>query len=98
MNATCRDNANKHSPVFAHAVLLDPSRLVDQPLENSPHGIRVERLGGLTAQAFEHLSFALGIVDGEVVFSLESTNGEHDLHAVGDELQDAAIQLVDASA
>jgi len=80
---------------FAHAVLLDTARLVDQPLEDSAYRVGVERLGSLTAEAFEHLSFALGIVRGEVVLTLEFANGEHDLHAVCDELQDAAIQFVD---
>jgi hypothetical protein len=88
---------NPSSAVLAHTVLLNTTRLVDQALEYPPHCIGIQRLGSLTTQAFEHLSFAFGIVHGEVVFTLELTDGEHDLHAVGDELQDTTIQVVDAS-
>jgi len=81
-----------------HAVLFDATRLVDQALEDAAHGVAIERLGRLAAQAIEHVPLPIGIVYGKVIFTLELTNGEDDLHAFCDELQDTDIQLVDAFA
>lgn len=79
-------------------MLLDASRLVDQALEDAAHRVSIERFGRLAAQAIEHVALAIGIINGQVVLSLELTNGQDDLHTFGNELQDAAIQIVDASA
>lgn len=78
-------------------MLLDASRFVDQPFEDAAHGFSVERVLRLTAQAIEHLPFTLGVVDGDVISAFILTHGEHDSHPFGDQFQDAAIQVVDAS-
>jgi hypothetical protein len=78
-------------------VLLDTPGFVDQSFENAAHGVAIERMLGLAAQALEHLPFAIGIVNGDVVSALVLAHGEHDSHPFGDQFQDAAIQIVDAS-
>ncbi len=84
--------------MLADTVLFDAARLVDQPLEDAAYGIAVEWLGRLATEAIEHVALAIGIVNGQVIVAFELTNGEDDLHALCDELQDTAIQIVDAFA
>lgn len=83
--------------MLADAVLLDTPRLVDQSLEDASHGFAIQRRRCLPAQAVQHFPLALGVVHGKVVFAFELADREHDLHSFGDELQDATIQVVDAS-
>ena len=80
------------------AVLLDAPRLVDQALEDTAHGFGIERCRRLATQAREHISFAIGVVHRNVVVALKLTDGEHDLHTLCYQRQDAAIQVIDASA
>jgi len=83
--------------VLTDTVLLDAPRFVDQSFEDAPHGVAVERLRRLATQAIEHISLAIRVVYREVVVAFELTDGEDHFHAFSDELQDAAIQIVDAS-
>lgn len=78
-------------------MLLDATRFVDQTLEDSAHGVRVERLRGLTAQPIEHFPLSLGVVHGDAVSTLVLADHEHDTHPFSDQFEDAAIQIVDAS-
>lgn len=78
-------------------MLLDAARLVDQSFEDTAYGFGVERMFRLAAQPIEHHPFPLGVVDGDVVSALVLTHGEHDSHPFGDQFEDAAIQVVDAS-
>ncbi len=78
-------------------MLFDAPAFVDEALEDSAHRVRVERVLRLRAQAIEHVPLPLGIVDGNVVSTLVLAYGKHDLHAFGDQFEDAAIQVVDAS-
>ena len=82
---------------WRNAVLFDAPRFVDQPLEDPPHRVGIEWMLRSTAQAIEHFSFPLGIVHGNVVSTLVLPHCKHHTHTFGDQFEDAAIQVVDAS-
>ena len=79
-------------------MLLKPPRLVDQALEDTPHGRRVERRPRLPSEPLEHVALSLRVVNGQVSRTLELSNGENEPDALRDELEDALVHLVDGAA
>ena len=71
-----------------------------EPLEPLDAALRVLREEGrpLHWTAIQDLALALGIVDGHVAFALHVAHRQHEADALGEQVEDLAVDLVDRGA
>jgi hypothetical protein len=79
-------------------MLLESPRLVDQALEDTPDGRRVERWLCLPSEPLEHVALSFRVVNGQLSLALELSNGENEPDAFGDELEDTLVHFIDGAA
>ena len=77
--------------------LLEPPRLVDQPLEDTANRALLERGPRFGGEPFDEFAFALGIVNRQAIVALEIADGEDEAYALRDEGEQATVDLVDRS-
>jgi hypothetical protein len=75
--------------------LFDPSRLLDQSLEDASHRRRVERFGRVLRKVFEHVPFASRIVNGHLPRALHFADAKDESDALRDEAQNVSIDRID---
>lgn len=88
---------NAPSP-SADVVLLDAPALVDEPFENPPDRVGIERWFGGFTQPFEERALAAWIVDGNPALTFVLTHLHDEPHSLVHELQNLLIHRVDVAA
>jgi hypothetical protein len=75
--------------------LLEASRLLDDALEDALGRCGSERARSASGDTLEQVALAHGIVDVEPEPAFHLTNAHHQPQALGEQLQDLPIELVD---